>query len=91
MRLLAGALILLTVEFHLANGGIFGFAGSLLELPAWECASFLVFVDDKAGSGNFEAQFFDGFPNRNALFEDQFDQKHAFLHKDSLTFIGIFE
>jgi len=79
------------VEFHLANGWISGLVHPLLELPTRECARLLVFVDDKAGSGNFEAELFDGFADGNTLFKDQFDQKHTLLHKYSLTFIGILE
>ena len=79
------------MEFHLANGWISGLVDPLLELSTRECAGLLVFVDDKAGSGNFEAELFYGFGNGNILFKDQFDQKHTLLHKDSLTFMGILE
>ncbi len=87
--LLAGTIAL--TFFFLALGEGITFGNSLFEFPAGEGASFLVLVDDKAGSCDFESEFLDGLSNGNSLFQHHLNKQHSFLGGRIVTFMGILE
>ena len=84
---LAGALAVLFLAFH----GCFTLIHSLFEFPAWESPCFFVFVDDRAGSCNFESKFLDGLSNRHSFFQHHLNEQHSFLYGKLATFMGILE
>lgn len=53
--------------------------GVLLELFHGEGAGFLVFLEDEAGSGEFETEFLDGPGDGKPLLKDHIDQHFSSL------------
>jgi len=72
----------------LLNNAWFSSAASFPELASREGPRFLVFVQDKASSGDFDVERLDDFAEGPALFKHLFHKQHALLRSANTYFDG---